>query len=386
MTARRTAIQALILGLCLLCASCRSDARPHITVPDRGHMIEAMGAEFDPHLWSQNIVMRGIDSTAWDTARRRVKQMGLKRMRVMVLPAWYEPANDNGDPHAADMERFTMNSAEMESLYRVLDLAEECGATVTLVMWGLQPHVRLGHRHRLPLGRQILARRREHDAGLVHTLNRRRGVEREHRRPATVAHRDEGIRLHRRVHADERTQLVVCRRRCARARSLQPHVRGRRCPPATGGAARQGAVQPLGRRTERRFPSPCRRDGGRCGRLLQLAHLSVRIRDSRLDNCRMGTPQLRHSSPDGQAALHRRVRVEPYDGSVAADRHRPLRTRRAHDTHSTLAAQRRCGGRELLVAAGPVLRLHRPLRLDAAAGAVALGPRGVPRAMQSTTR
>lgn len=136
MTARRTAIQALILGLCLLCASCRSDARRHIAVPDRGHVIEAMGAEFDPHLWSQNIVMRGIDSTAWDTARRRVLQMGLKRMRVMVLPAWYEPANDNGDPHAADMERFTMNSADMESLYRVLDLAEECGTTVTLVMWG----------------------------------------------------------------------------------------------------------------------------------------------------------------------------------------------------------------------------------------------------------
>lgn len=136
MTTRRAAISALMFGLCLLCASCRSDIRHHIAVPAEGHTVEAMGAEFDPHLWAQNIVMRGIDSTAWNIARRRVMQMGLKRMRVMVLPAWYEPVNDNGDPHAADMERFTMNSVEMESLYRVLDLAEECDASVTLVMWG----------------------------------------------------------------------------------------------------------------------------------------------------------------------------------------------------------------------------------------------------------
>lgn len=133
----KTAISAILLAFTALCPSCRCRGElQHIGVPAQGHTIEGMGVEFDPHLWSQNIVMRGVDPTAWDTAYRRVRDMGLKRMRVMIMPAWYEPVNDNEDPETADMERFTMNSVEMQSLYRVLDLAEECGADVTLVMWG----------------------------------------------------------------------------------------------------------------------------------------------------------------------------------------------------------------------------------------------------------
>ena len=105
--------------------------------------LEALGAELDPHFFSQNVTRNeGVKAEDWDSVVvRRIELMGLHRLRIMVLPSWIEPVNDNSDPNVACMERFTFDSAEMQSLYRELDTAERLGLRVNLTMWGAQ----LGH-------------------------------------------------------------------------------------------------------------------------------------------------------------------------------------------------------------------------------------------------
>ena len=100
------------------------------------HAIYPPSVEYDPHFWSQNIVMRGIDSTAWDMVCRRVEELGIKRMRVMVMPSWWEPANDNDNPDEIAWENLTLSSVEMQSLCKTLDLAERNKIEITMVMWG----------------------------------------------------------------------------------------------------------------------------------------------------------------------------------------------------------------------------------------------------------
>lgn len=104
--------------------------------PRASHTILPPSVEYDPHLWSQNVVMRGIDSSAWDIACRRVKQMGVKRMRMMVMPSWWEPINDNDDANRIAWDRLTLSSVEMQSLYKALDLAQSEGIDITMVAWG----------------------------------------------------------------------------------------------------------------------------------------------------------------------------------------------------------------------------------------------------------
>ena len=99
--------------------------------------LEAMGAEFDPHFFSQNLTRNdGSKESDWQLVVDRVKKMELKKFRVMVLPQWYEPVNDNNDPYHTDLSKFTFDSYEMQSLYRVLDLAQEQQMDVCIVVWG----------------------------------------------------------------------------------------------------------------------------------------------------------------------------------------------------------------------------------------------------------
>ena len=106
--------------------------------------LEALGAELDPHFFSQNLTRNdGSKASDWDIVRKRVKAMQLQKLRVMVQPQWYEPINDNEDPNKTDFSKFTFESAEMQSLYKVLDLAEELKMEVNLVLWGCPVYVSL---------------------------------------------------------------------------------------------------------------------------------------------------------------------------------------------------------------------------------------------------
>ena len=103
-----------------------------------GVTLVGLGVELDPHFLSQNVTRRdGAKASDWDEiVVPRIRKMGIQRFRVMLLPHWWEPVNDNGDPDVAALDRFTFESAEMQSLYKVLDVAQEMGADVTLVLWG----------------------------------------------------------------------------------------------------------------------------------------------------------------------------------------------------------------------------------------------------------
>lgn len=103
-----------------------------------GARLVGLGVELDPHFLSQNTTRPdGPQPAIWHRiVTPRIRQMQIERFRVMLLPHWWEPENDNDDPDVADMSRFTFDSKEMESLYAVLDIAQETGADVTLVLWG----------------------------------------------------------------------------------------------------------------------------------------------------------------------------------------------------------------------------------------------------------
>ncbi len=104
-----------------------------------------VGVELDPHFFSQNLTrpQDGAKAEDWNIVRERVKKMGIQLFRVMVLPHWWEPLNDNDDPNVPDMDKFTFDSEEMLSLYKVLELAQENSIEVTLALWGCPVNMNL---------------------------------------------------------------------------------------------------------------------------------------------------------------------------------------------------------------------------------------------------
>lgn len=106
--------------------------------------LEAIGSELDPHFFSQNLTRNdGSKESDWQYVIDRVKAMGLKKFRVMVQPQWFEPVNDNTDPHTIDLSKFTFESPEMKSLYKVLDIAQEQNMHVCIVVWGCPTNVQM---------------------------------------------------------------------------------------------------------------------------------------------------------------------------------------------------------------------------------------------------
>ena len=102
--------------------------------------VVGMGVEFDPHFLSQNVTRsEGCRAEDWDSVIcRRVAEMQVQRFRVMVLPSWYEPQNDDADAHHIRAAGFTWESREMQSLYAELDLAQRLGIQVNLTVWGAE--------------------------------------------------------------------------------------------------------------------------------------------------------------------------------------------------------------------------------------------------------
>ena len=103
---------------------------PSVSVSPAGGLF-GMGVEMDPffHTYSFYPLGRdaGISLSDWDNVYvPRIRDMQIQRFRVMVQPHWYEPSEGN----------YTFDSKEMNGLYKVLDVAQETGADVTLVLWG----------------------------------------------------------------------------------------------------------------------------------------------------------------------------------------------------------------------------------------------------------
>lgn len=97
-----------------------------------------VSVEFDPHFLSQNVAKGVTDLQDWAIVEERVAKMEIDRFRVMLLPSWLEPFNDNEDAGAIDWDALTTDNAEMQSVYKVLDLAEKNGIDVNLTLWGAE--------------------------------------------------------------------------------------------------------------------------------------------------------------------------------------------------------------------------------------------------------
>lgn len=134
----------LLLFLTVLCSTDLAAQRSlEYVVRERTapNHIRCVGAELDAHFHYNHINRsEGSKVEDWENVIvPRIRKMQVQSLRVMVLPQWYEPQNDNGDPAVADYAGFRFDSPEMQSLYPILDLAQEMKIPVTIVPWGATP-------------------------------------------------------------------------------------------------------------------------------------------------------------------------------------------------------------------------------------------------------
>ncbi len=150
----RKSIVMLIAITALLFTACGGPAQTGGGVPQgyrKADVLEAnihpligIGAEVDPHFFSQNVTrFNSMKAEDWAIVENRVREMKIHRFRVMLLPEWLEPLNDNADSSVINWDALTPESEEMQSLYALLDLAEEEGIDVNLTLWGCNRMVKL---------------------------------------------------------------------------------------------------------------------------------------------------------------------------------------------------------------------------------------------------
>lgn len=97
-----------------------------------------VSVEFDPHFLSQNVKKGLVSEDDWQIIVDRVEKMEIDRFRVMLMPSWIEPFNDNSDDSSINWDNLTLESEEMKSVYKVLDLAQANGIDVNLTLWGVE--------------------------------------------------------------------------------------------------------------------------------------------------------------------------------------------------------------------------------------------------------
>jgi len=152
----KTRILSLILALItvVLLVSCKKGEvdTANTTVPegtevtltiskeDGNKTVFGIGAELDPHFFSQNVGLSGsTNGKAWECKEedwqlfeQRIADMNLKRIRMMLLTSWFIINETNTEEGI-----YNWDSNEMQSMYRVLDTAKKYGIKVNVTMWGI---------------------------------------------------------------------------------------------------------------------------------------------------------------------------------------------------------------------------------------------------------
>ncbi len=131
---------ALLTTICFTESVCAQETWT-LDAPTK-YALAGMGVELDPHFLTQNVAANN-GTRAEDRENiimRRLRMLDVQRLRVMVLPNWYEPENDNADPMVMNADGFKLRSPEMEELCMVLDDAEQRHLDVTVVFWGVAPN------------------------------------------------------------------------------------------------------------------------------------------------------------------------------------------------------------------------------------------------------
>ena len=109
-----------------------------LTVSDTPNTFKTLGlgCEWDPKLLLPVNRERGITDEDLELIKQRMQEMGLQSVRMMIMPEWFEPANDNDDPHSADFANFRWDSEEGKCTLEYLRVCHELGVDVTLTWWG----------------------------------------------------------------------------------------------------------------------------------------------------------------------------------------------------------------------------------------------------------
>ena len=95
-----------------------------------------LGCEWDPKLLLPVNLERGVTPEDLELIKQRMDEMGLQSVRMMVMPEWFEPVNDNDDPKSADFANFRWDSDEGKCTLEYLRVCNELGVDVTLTWWG----------------------------------------------------------------------------------------------------------------------------------------------------------------------------------------------------------------------------------------------------------
>lgn len=108
--------------------------------------LDAFGVEWDPFLWNDS---NNISQDQWDTVLDRIHGMNIKKVRMWIMPDYYEPVNDDGDPDHINLSAFLLDTTisctpMMRSFYKHLQACQDLGINVALTWWGARNKSWLG--------------------------------------------------------------------------------------------------------------------------------------------------------------------------------------------------------------------------------------------------
>lgn len=97
---------------------------------------DALGVEWDPKLLLPCNIEKGVTEEDLTFMKERLDVLGVQAVRMMIMPEWFEPQNDNGDPLSFDANGFKLESDDIKTTLAYLKVCHELGIKVTLTWWG----------------------------------------------------------------------------------------------------------------------------------------------------------------------------------------------------------------------------------------------------------
>ncbi len=98
--------------------------------------VDALSCEWDPKLLLPCNTEKGITEADLALMKENMDKLGLHAVRMMIMPEWFEPQNDNDDPNTVKADGFKLDSDEIKNTLAYLKVCHELGVKVTLTWWG----------------------------------------------------------------------------------------------------------------------------------------------------------------------------------------------------------------------------------------------------------
>ena len=98
--------------------------------------VDALSCEWDPKLLLPCNLEKGVTEDDLTLMKENMDKLGLHAVRMMIMPEWFEPANDNDDPATINKDGFKLESDEIKNTLAYLKVCHELGIKVTLTWWG----------------------------------------------------------------------------------------------------------------------------------------------------------------------------------------------------------------------------------------------------------